>query len=202
MKFRLHKPVKPGTLNQSFGADPAYYSKFHDSFGHPLGGHPGLDFTAPHGTPVYAAHDGMIHYEKDSHGGEGMWIRDLGTYENIAGTPITCYWHLIGGTEPQKYPSPIPIDGKEYPVKAGQLIGYADNTGAPYESSGDHLHFGLLSRDTAFKIINARNGFDGRIDPAPFFDNLFAEDVPRSIVIYTALVAALTSLRDLFLARR
>ena len=202
MKFVLHKPVKPGTLNQGFGSDPSYYAKFHDNFGNSLHGHDGLDFFAPHGTPVYAAHDGLIHYEKDSHGGEGMWIRDLGAYDNIAGTPITVYWHLIGDTEPQKYPSPIPLDGKEYPVKAGQLIGYADNTGAPYESSGDHLHFGLLCRDAAFNILNGHNGFNGRIDPTPFFNEIFAQDVPSTIAKYLSWIPQLTWLRDYLQSRR
>lgn len=198
MKFQLYIPVKPNQWNQAFGADPSYYSKFHDIFGNPLKGHDGIDFFAPHGTPVFAAHDGMIHFERDSHGGEGMAIHDTkGGYDNIVGFPITMYWHLIGDTEPSKYPSPIKTDGQSYPVKAGDLIGYSDNTGAPYESSGDHLHFGLFSVDANENTYNLRNGTNGRIDPAPYFNGTFAQDIPKLVILYTALVGVLQKIKNL-----
>jgi hypothetical protein len=116
--MRLYFPVKPGTINQPFGANPDYYQKFHDSFGNPLKGHDGIDFFAMNGTPVYAAHDGMIRFTKDSHGGEGMFIRSL---ENENGLfARTMYWHLIGDTDP-KYPLRYPQMGKEDPIKAGTI---------------------------------------------------------------------------------
>jgi hypothetical protein len=40
------------------------------------------------------------------------------------------------------------------------------------------------------------------LTPTPFFDGFYAQDVPRSIVIYTQLVAALTALCDLLMGRR
>lgn len=172
----LYFPVD-NVRNQGFGENPDYYSKFHDQFGNPLKGHDGIDFRAPHGTPVYAALDGMIHFERDSHGGEGMSIHATQLFDNIKGYPIAMNWHLIGDTEPDKYPSPIPTDGKSYPIRAGELIGYADNTGAPYESSGDHLHFGLFCVDEHENTLDMGNGFNGRIDPSPFFSNIEAKNV-------------------------
>jgi murein DD-endopeptidase MepM/ murein hydrolase activator NlpD len=70
------------------------------------------------------------------------------------------------------------MDGSTISVKAGALIAYTDNTGAPYESSGDHLHFGLIPTQPNFNPIDPYNGFGGCIDPLPFFNGLFAQDIP------------------------
>ena len=196
MPLRLYYPVKVTDpngkpyINQPFGANPAYYAKFHDAHGNPLKGHDGIDFRASHGTPVYAAHDGMVHFEKDAHGGEGMAIHT--PFENGMAY-ISIYWHLIGDTD-TKYPSPMPTDGKSYPVTAGQLIGFADNTGAPYESSGDHLHFGLFQVDLHENTLVIDNGFNGRIDPAPFFTGIYAQDVPTLIQKESLLLSLLKKL--------
>jgi len=51
-------------------------------------------------------------------------------------------------------------------IKAGKLIGQADNTGA--YTTGDHLHFGLKQTFNG-ATINKDNGYNGAIDPAPYF---------------------------------
>lgn len=198
-RLRLYYPTSSILLNQGFGSNAAYYSRFHDSHGNPLKGHDGLDFFAQHGTPVYAACDGMCHFEKDSHGGEGMSIHTTTPYAfgNAVAFFIVMNWHLIGDTDP-KYPSPIPTDGKAYPVKAGDLIGYADNTGAPYESSGDHLHFGLFPVDDQENTLNIDNGFNGRIDPWPYFTGTYAQNVQLLIQKLSAAVPLLQKLVDYY----
>lgn len=193
--LRLYYPVRPFAINQVFGANPDYYARFRDRYGNPEKGHMGVDLRAVHGLPVYAACDGLAHYEKDSHGGEGMVIRTgRFAYKGGAATFNVINWHLIGDTDPQ-YPSPLPLDGHSYAVKTGDLIGYADNTGAPFESSGDHLHFGLVpffGDDGA--AIESTNGFNGCIDPTTFFTGIYAQDVTGLISYYTALVEALQKL--------
>lgn len=164
MKLQLQYPVVPVHVNQSFGANPDYYVRFHDALGNPEKGHMGIDLMATHGQPVYAAIDGMATYITDAHGGEGVYIF-TGPYDYAGGT---CWfnvinWHLVGDTDP-KYPKPFSVKQ----VQAGDLIGYADNTGAPFESSGDHLHFGLMPVDSRSKPLFISNGFGGCIDASPY----------------------------------
>jgi hypothetical protein len=83
-------------------------------------------------------------------------------------------WHLCSKDDPQYKPL-IPCDGSITKVTCGQLIGYADNTGAPFESSGDHLHLGLFVNDPTGAPLNPGNGYGGCIDPAPFINMRFAE---------------------------
>ncbi len=188
--LRLYDPV-PHTLNQGFGENPDYYSKFKDGFGNPLKGHDGLDYFALHGTIVCAAHHGVGRYFKDSHGGEGILLRGL--KQCSEGYPVTVYWHLIGTSE-SIYPSPFPTDGLEHFVQTGDILGYADNTGAPFESSGDHLHFALYFTDDMGKVLNQDNGFNGRVDPTKYLTGTLAHDVPQLITLNTKLISILQSI--------
>lgn len=161
----LAYPVRPIHFNQRFGANYDYYkSKFGTD------GHMGDDFQANpgHGQKVFAAHDGYARFVRDDHGGEGIHLFD---YHNGF---KTVYWHLIGDTDVLFQP-PVPLNGQDYFVKKGEHIGWTNNTGAPFESSGDHLHFALYHIDTHGNILNADNGMNGAVDPEPHFDGTFAE---------------------------
>jgi len=150
MKPTLYYPIKPIRINQAFGQNlsPLYKQQG-------LLGHPGIDFTAYHGQPVYAAHDGVCYPAIDNHGGNGI---------TLVGTIFTTiYWHLIDDNA-------VVQTGQS--VKAGDLLGQADNTG---QSTGDHLHFGLVMPNSP--DYNTLNGYQGRIDPTPFFNGLYAQDI-------------------------
>ena len=193
-KLVLYGSVEPMTLVQDFGANPDYYARFLDRFGVPEKGHQWRDWRAYHGQPVYASCDGQMHFERDSHGGEGMVIRTpISDYKGQQAVFNVIHWHLVGDTDP-KYPSPIPTDGKEYPVKVGDLIGYANNTGAPFESSGDHLHRGLIPFDLNGNAIEAHNGFNGCISSEPYESTVFAPNVPKLNSLQIALVGVLQKL--------
>ena len=171
MKLSLFYPVNPVHINQAFGLNADYYTRFHDTFGNPLKGHQGVDFMAVHGQPIYAPIDGLATYITDTHGGEGVIITTDQPYDYSGGTCwFNCiHWHLIGNTDP-KYPQPF----TSQVVKTGDLIGYADNTGAPYESSGNHLHFGLCPVNQNQQMLLASNGYGGCIDSMPYFNGSYA----------------------------
>lgn len=181
----LYYPIKPMKINQVFGNDPTYYKRFKDRYGNPLKGHNGLDLYASHGQPVYAAHDGMIRYNVDTHKGESMII--------VAKGIQTYYMHLIGTSDPA-FPSPLPADGIWRPVKAGDLLGYANNTGAPYESNGDHLHFGFYPLDEHGDYSEPANGYGGAVDPSAHFNGFYAEDAQKLLGYYQSTIVALKAI--------
>lgn len=193
MNLKLSYAVSPMGINQVFGANPAYYARFHDAAGNPESGHMGVDFYAPHATPLYAPCDGMARYGFDDHGGDGIYIHTSDTEGNWYNVIL---WHLCGKDDPQFAPL-IPTDGSQVQVTKGQHIGYTDNSGAPFESSGDHLHFGLaaVTADNS-RNIYPDNGFNGCIDPMPFFDGLYAHPdvLPKGVKV--SFQAALTDLTN------
>ena len=177
-KLELYYPCKPLGIHQVFGRkDPIYTAMG-------MLGHNGIDFLAIHGQPIYASHDGYAYFETDSTGGEGVVIRSDKQYD-LGNGPVyikTIYWHMVDASKEPQFVSPITnrdTTTQGQPVKAGDLIGYADNTG---QSTGDHCHFGLktmaLGEDgSSWYNTNQNNGYFGAIDPQPYFNGFFAQDV-------------------------
>lgn len=181
-KFDLFYPVKPAGVNQKFGNVMPVYT------GMGLKGHNGIDFQAFHGQPVYAAHDGICYPEIDSSGGNGVVIRTLQPYDYQGGQAYfkTIYWHLMKADAVVK-------TGQK--VKAGDLIGYADNTGT---STGDHLHFGLKPQqwnenDWDWYNLNQNDGYLGAIDPAPYFNGYYAEYAQKVLTALGQIITLLTN---------
>jgi len=176
----LFYPVEPLGINQPFGVNPATYAQFN------IKGHNGIDFRAVHGQPVRAAHDGMAYWEVDDNQGCGVVIRSDKTYDyNGEQTHFkTIYWHLCASNMEPAFVSPVFMFGRDHhgaplPVKTGDIIGFADNTGF---STGDHLHFGLkpqaMNEDNGvWYNTEQNNGFAGAIDPQPFFNGHYASQV-------------------------
>lgn len=181
-KFELFYPVKPAIVNQKFGNITDYYK----NNGVAIIGHNGIDYSAVHGQPVYAAHDGVCYPEIDDRGGNGVVIRTNEPFDYL-GTEVyfkTIYWHFIKADAVVK-------TGQF--VKAGELIGYADSTGL---STGDHLHFGLKPQaynENNFTWYNPdqNNGYLGAIDPAPYFNKFYAADAQKVFSIYYQIIALL-----------
>ena len=115
----LRTPVENARLTSGFGMRL-----------HPLLGfnrlHPGIDFGAPVGTPVFAAGDGVVEEARFA-GGYGNWLR-LRHGEGFE----TGYGHL------SRY-APGVRPGTR--VRQGQVVAFVGSTGL---STGPHLHYEVL----------------------------------------------------------
>lgn len=164
MKLKLEFPLKNIVYTQRFGKNG--YDVY-ATLG--LVGHNGIDFRAPDGTPVMAAHDGRVVYAGyDGAGGLTIVIRTEQEYEYNGGMSFfkTIYCHLKRDT--------LKVTGGQT-VKVGQVIALADNTGL---STGSHLHFGLKpiykgEQDWQWENLENDNGFRGAIDPAIYLPSLY-----------------------------
>ena len=134
MRITLARPLPDGTgrVSQWFGEHPDWYAPYG------MAGHNGLDYAAPLGTAVLAAHVGMVQVGFDP-GGFGNYVKVVGA------RMTTLYAHLseITVTPGQK-------------VQAGDQLGNVGSTG---NSTGPHLHFGL-------RIAGIRSAaYGGWVDP-------------------------------------
>lgn len=176
MKLELFKPVRWAAKSQGFGENPQIYK--------PLGikGHNGIDWVYDHGTPIRAAHPGIVTYAGIANDeGVGVVIRTLEPYEYEGGAAFfkSIYWHLTKNV-------PVKVGQK---VKTGDVIGYMGNSGfvSPKPSAGcpkcgTHLHFGIkpiMPGEDEWTWENALqdNGYKGAIDPAPYFTKYSAEEI-------------------------
>lgn len=181
MKLTLYFPVKPVILSQNFNEDFSCYNPdlnrvitrtgatcpvgYRSIYKPQMLGHNGLDLVAKSWQPVYAANEGRVdEIQTEPARGLGIGIVSSLVYDfvsspfNVAGSYFakTRYWHLAGFN--------VKLGDQ---VKAGDLIGWADNTGY---SSGDHLHFELKPVNKFGSNVFQTNGFFGAIDPFPYFD--------------------------------
>lgn len=109
--------------------------------------HYGIDWAAPAGTPIYAAHDGTVTksgWDNTAYGGGNE-------LQLTSGDWATWYLHM------QK-PSALKVGAK---VKRGDLIGYVGSTGL---STGPHLHFELHHKG---KAVNPQPHLDMKAPAKP-----------------------------------
>lgn len=152
--MKLLLPVRDILITQPFGTSFTWYDKnkgkyvdFYKNLGYD--GHMGIDFFAKDGCNVLAAHEGKVN--------KAYFTKGAGNYiEIITDGYSTGYAHLKDFK--------VKVGDK---VKAGQVIGTADNTGI--YTTGSHLHFELKPLDSLDRVIQRDNGHNGCIDPAPFF---------------------------------
>ena len=97
--------------------------------------HWGMDFTAPRGTPIYAAGDGVVERADSNSSGYGKHIRIDHGYGYVS-----LYAHLY------KYNV-----GKNQKVKRGDLIGFVGSTG---RSEAPHLHYEIFKDGERINPIN------------------------------------------------
>ena len=159
MALRLRWPTEFGVITQGFLERPEFYGKFKyrgfDGKSYALPGHEGLDIRAPQGSRVFACADGTVtgvRLDGDKSKtafpyGNQVRIQHAEGYETI-------YAHLQEARVAQ---------GAQ--VRAGDLIGLADNTG---NSSSSHLHLTVKKKGAS---INGETIFKNDIvDPTPLLD--------------------------------
>jgi murein DD-endopeptidase MepM/ murein hydrolase activator NlpD len=97
--------------------------------------HPGMDFSAPSGTEIYATGDGIVERADAKAQGYGNHV----VIDHGYGYK-TLYGHMLKFTV--RY-------GQK--VKRGQLIGYVGNTGL---STGPHVHYEVIKGDKKINPVN------------------------------------------------
>lgn len=165
MALRLRWPTEFGVITQRFLERPEFYGQFKytgiDGKTYALPGHEGLDIRAPQGSRVFACADGTVtQVRRDGNVdkkafpyGNQVRIQHAEGYETI-------YAHLEEAR--------VEVGNQ---VRAGDLIGLADNTG---NSSSSHLHLTVKKKGaTANGATIFKNDI---IDPTPLLDPL--EGVP------------------------
>lgn len=160
--IELHYPTKPYKVNQPFGAN---YNGFYKELGYK--GHNGVDLYAPNRWIVRAAHEGeVIMVRTDRTGGKEINIVSKdGKYKTV-------YYHLK-----------IFMVSVGQKVKAGDVLALADNTGK--YTTGSHLHFSLKevvkNEWGGYNTLNRDNGYNGAIDPEPYWSGAYAENIQTLI---------------------
>jgi len=131
------------TNKRSLMRTPLAGARISSHFGmrrHPVLGytkmHRGTDFSAPRGTPIFAAGDGIIEY-LGRRGAYGKYIRikHNGVYD-------TAYAHM------SRYGAGLTSGTR---VRQGDVIGYVGSTG---RSTGPHLHFEILQNGNQINPMN------------------------------------------------
>jgi murein DD-endopeptidase MepM/ murein hydrolase activator NlpD len=128
---RFAFPVQGARFTSPFGWR---WSRFHE----------GADFAAPQGTPIYAAHGGVVVFASEAHGRYGKVVVVKG--DGL----ITVYGHNSRN-----------IASVGDMVKKGEHIANVGSTG---KSSGPHLHFETRVRDERGRWV--------AVDPYIFFVHL------------------------------
>jgi murein DD-endopeptidase MepM/ murein hydrolase activator NlpD len=122
--------------------------------------HYGMDFTAPKGTPVYAAGDGKVTRADNNSSGYGKHIRIEHGYGYLS-----LYAHLSAYNVK-----------KGQKVKRGDLIGFVGSTG---RSEAPHLHYEVWKENDR---INPINFYYGSLSPEEFENMLkFANQENQSL---------------------
>lgn len=186
-KLELFYPIYPMVITQGFGENAV---PFYKKMG--MLGHNGIDFWALTNTPIRAAHDGVVTFAgEDGSAGLGIVIRTNMPFEYNASSAYfkTIYWHLKSFAVKANTP-----------VLAGDIIGYADNTGM---STGSHLHFGIKpvaqgEQDWAWYNIEQNNGYFGAINPTPYWNRLYAKDAQTILSILNQQISLLTKVVELY----
>lgn len=158
--MKIYRAIKTNHQTQGFDCLPSMV-EFYKGYG--MTNHGGYDWAAYSGEPIYWNCDvkGMVlNNEIDGAGGLGVNI----ITEDEDGIFKHRFWHLKS----------FCVEAGDT-VKAGDIIGIADNTGA---STGTHLHTDIkeMIKNENYEIKNRNNGTFGTVRNDKYFNNIFILD--------------------------
>ena len=134
-------PTEFRKITQHFGANAQYYSQFD------LPGHEGVDLRAPTGSKIFSVAPGRVyrvHEEPDNHNyGIHVRVQHQDGYKTVYGHMEEAFVEV----------------GQN--VKAGQVLGLADNTG---NSFGSHLHLTQTRLGDFHRILSRPDFYPRFID--------------------------------------
>lgn len=145
MSIPAIQPVR----NQDLTRMASGYGYRSDPFNKTRKFHYGMDFTAPRGTPIFAAGDGVIERADANSSGYGNHVRIDHGYGYVS-----LYAHLR-----ERNPYNVKVGQK---VKRGDIIGYVGSTG---RSQAPHLHYEIFKDGDR---INPINFYYGSLTPEEF----------------------------------
>lgn len=132
-----------------------------------LKGHNGIDISAPVGTPLLSATNGMVSHVAAKDTGFGIYCEVFTTvYDDKEKKRHYCkfrYAHL----------SQMKVEIGQR-VRVGDLIGYTGNTGS---STGPHLHMDFKWAAENGLSLNYSNGYYGAVDFSPYLNGKSASSI-------------------------
>jgi murein DD-endopeptidase MepM/ murein hydrolase activator NlpD len=143
----LTHPCAGWPISQPFGVNRKWYPPFTLRNGQRWpGGHEGVDYACPPGTPIRAAHDGLITGVTRVPAVKRLLRRTQPPYgEHLRletqhdGQRVTTIYAHLDRLAPWVKPG--------LPVEAGTIIGWSGGTGRVLREPGYHLHFGVNVND-------------------------------------------------------
>ena len=135
-------------ITQTYGANPSYYGQFY-IYGVKMKGHEGIDWATPVGVKILAPFDGVVL--------RAGWQNDFPNYGNAV-----CLWDSV-----QKcavwyaHLSEVHVAVGNN-IKKGFVMGKTGNSG---NSTGPHLHFGIVETDANGNRLHQYDGWGGFINP-------------------------------------
>ncbi len=158
----------PASRRVVFPLEGRYFYSYEDTWGAPRtqGGHEGTDLMAPKGAPEYAVTDGTVVPVAGSNangwntlGGYAVMVRADYSIGPVKAGDLFYYAHLVR-------PSPLKVGTR---VRAGQVVGYAGDTGqGPEVTRGlfpAHLHFGWYGATGGRSEVDS-----GAMNPYPLLE--------------------------------
>lgn len=153
--INLGQPLDKVEISQEFGKDFLYWENgkqlwfYKDKY--KLKGHPGIDYKCKVGTPIKSCNDGVVL---------------IAQYDSVNGNLVSIWNEEQGFKTSYGHNSEFKCKQGDI-VRKGDIIALSGNTG---DSTGPHLHLGMKLTGQGGNGLDNNNGYNGSIDPMPYFD--------------------------------